>query len=107
MASGSSEGIELSDLIWQLRHDLSRAMWAGEHTDLRFEAGPIQLEVTVAAERSHTPGAKVRLFVVDAEAGLRRTSTVSQKITMPLPPRRADAPHEPPMISGSDVPDER
>jgi len=59
-----TNGIELSDLIWQLRHDLSRAMWAGENADLRFEAGPIQLEVSVIVERATSPSAKVRLVVL-------------------------------------------
>jgi hypothetical protein len=95
-----ADEIELADLIWQLRHDLSRAMWAGEHTDLRFEAGPIELELTVAVERSVDPAVKARLVVVDVELGARRASTVTQRINLTLHPRRADAPDRSPLIAG-------
>lgn len=95
------DGIELADLIWQLRHELSRSMWAGEHTDLRFEAGPVELELTVAVERSTTPGVKAKLLVVDAELSARRAATTTQRIRLTLHPRRADAPDQSPLISGS------
>src|SRR5262249_59521749 len=85
------DGVELADVIWQLRHELSRAMWAGEHTDLRFEAGPIELELTVAVEKATQPGVKARLLVMDAELGGRRATTVTQRIHLTLHPRRADA----------------
>jgi hypothetical protein len=95
------DGIELADLIWQLRHELSRAMWAGEHTDLRFEAGPVELELTVVVEKSSQPGVKAKLVVVDAEWGAKRASVVTQRIKLVLHPRRADAPDRSPLISGS------
>ncbi|MEU1885972.1 trypco2 family protein [Micromonospora rifamycinica] len=95
------DGIELADLIWQLRHELSRAMWAGEHTDLRFEAGPVELELTVVVEKSSQPGVKAKLMVVDAEWGARRASVVTQRITVVLQPRRADDLDRPPLISGA------
>ena len=95
------DGIELADLIWQLRHELSRAMWAGEHTDLRFEAGPVELELTVVVEKSSQPGVKAKLVVVDAEWGAKRSSVVTQRIKLTLHPRKVDAPDRPPLISGS------
>jgi Trypsin-co-occurring domain 2 len=97
---GVDDGVELADLIWQLRYELSRAMWAGEHTDLRFEAGPVELELTVVVEKSTAPGVKARLLVVDAEVGGRRASTVTQRIRLSLHPRRADAADVSPLIGG-------
>ncbi|WP_436535888.1 trypco2 family protein [Actinoplanes sp. HUAS TT8] len=94
------DGIELADLIWQLRHEMSRAMWAGEHTDLRFEAGPVELELTMVVEKSSQPGVKAKLLVVDAEWAAKRASTVTQRVKMVLQPRRADEPDRPPLISG-------
>jgi hypothetical protein len=61
----------------------------------------------MVAERGTTPGAKVRLVVLDAETGARRTSTVTHKISLTLHPRRADAPAHSPLISGVDQPGER
>jgi hypothetical protein len=101
------DGIELADLIWQLRHELSRAMWAGEHTDLRFEAGPVELELTVALERATTPGAKIRLLVLDADAAAHRRSTTTQRISLTLHPRLAGQPHQSPHIAGTTLPGER
>jgi hypothetical protein len=99
-------GIELADLIWQLRHELSRAMWSGERTDLRFEAGPVELELTVAVERSTQPGMKARLVVLDAEMGGRRASTATQRVHLTLHPRVAAAPDQSPLIHGAPLPDE-
>lgn len=101
------DGIELADLIWQLRHELSRAMWAGERTDLRFEAGPVELELTVVVERATQPGMKARLVVVDAEVGTRHTSAVTQRVHLTLHPRMAAAPDQSPLIHGAPLPGER
>ncbi|GAB3835188.1 trypco2 family protein [Dactylosporangium cerinum] len=102
-----SGGVELGDLIWQVRHELSRAMWAGEHTDLRFEAGPVELELTVAVEKASQPGMKAKLLVVDVEFGRSNTSTTTQRIHVTLHPRRADAPDRPAMIAGGSMENER
>jgi hypothetical protein len=101
------EGIELADLIWQVRHELSRAMWAGERTDLRFEAGPVELDLTVAVERATQPGMKARLVVLDAEVGTRHASTVTQRVHLTLHPRIATAPDQSPLIDGAALPAER
>jgi hypothetical protein len=101
------DGIELADLIWQLRHELSRAMWAGEHTDLRFEAGPVELELAVAVEKSNEPGVKARFLVLDAGVAARRSSTVTQRISLTLHPRRADDPGRSPLIGGEPTIGER
>jgi hypothetical protein len=101
------DGVELADLIWQLRHELSRAMWAGERTDLRFEPGPLELELTVVVERSSQPGVKAKLMVVDADWGAKRASVVTQPIKLTLQPRRADASDQSPLISGAAEPGER
>lgn len=94
------DAVQLSDMIWQLRHELSRAMWAGENADLRFEAETVQLELTVGVEKAREPGAKVRFWVFDMGASARRASTVTQKITLTLHPIRSDAPGQPASISG-------
>jgi Trypsin-co-occurring domain 2 len=101
------QGIELADLIWQLRHELSRAMWAGENTDLRFEASKVELELTIAVERSTTPGVKAKLLVVDAELGAKRSSTSAQRICLTLQPRLAGAADRAPLIAGPTVDGER
>jgi len=55
-------------VIRDLRDELERAIAAGEGEQLRFELGPIELEATVAVERSDGASGKVRFWV--AEGGL-------------------------------------
>jgi hypothetical protein len=38
--------VELAKVIGQLRQELTAAMWEGEGEDLRFELGPVELELT-------------------------------------------------------------
>ena len=60
--------IELAEVIRGLREELQRAIAAGEGEALRFELGPIELEVSVAVQASAQAGAKVRFWVVELGA---------------------------------------
>lgn len=101
------DGIQLSDVIQQVRHELSRANWAGEHADVRFAAESVELELTVALERSTEPGVKVKLWVVEADGSHSRRSAVTQRITVRLRPHPADAPAEEWEVAGAAMPGER
>jgi hypothetical protein len=46
---------ELAQVIGQLRRELSVAMREGE--DLRFELGPVELELTIAVSKEAGPNA--------------------------------------------------
>jgi hypothetical protein len=54
-----ADRVKLAQVISQLRQELSATMRDGEGADLRFELGPVELELTVA---------------VSKEAGLTRRS---------------------------------
>lgn len=99
--------VELADMIGQLRQELSRAMVAGEHADLRFEAETVELELAIGVEKARQPGARVRFWVFDVGADVRHASTATQKITLVLRPVTADAPHHPATIAGDELPGER
>jgi hypothetical protein len=101
------DAVELADLIGQLRHELSRAMWAGENSDLQFEAEAVQLELTVGVEKARTPGAKLRFWVLDLSAEHRRVTTNVQRMSLTLRPIRAGVPGQPARISGTDLPAEK
>ncbi len=100
------DAVPLADMIWQLRHELSRAMWAGENADLKFEAETIQLELTVGVEKAREPGVKVKFWVLDLNAGGKRTAVQTQKITLTLHPIHVGQPGVPAVISGESLPDE-
>jgi len=81
--------IELSDVISELRRELSQAIEAGRDEPLRFELGPVEVEVTVGLDRKGAAGAKVRFLVIElgGDAELARSSL--QRIKLTLQPRMA------------------
>jgi hypothetical protein len=102
-----NQSIELSDVIRQLRAELESAMQAGEGERLRFEPGPLELELSVALEKATDGGGKVRFWVLDAGASHQRSSTVTQRIKLVLDPRQGDNPGQRPLISGQALDAER
>lgn len=78
--------IELASVIRDLREELQRAAGAAEGESLRFELGPIELEMSVALERSAKGGAKVRFLVVESGAEAAVAATRTQRITLTLQP---------------------
>jgi hypothetical protein len=98
--------IELSDVIRDLRAELDSAIKDAPADGLRFELGPIDLEVSVAVERSAGGSAKVRFWVIDLgpEASATRSST--QRVKLTLQPRLGNSDRSP-YVSGSSAPLER
>ncbi|WP_194908953.1 trypco2 family protein [Catenulispora rubra] len=79
--------IELTALIRQLRMELQEAVVAGDGAALRFELGPIELEVVVAVERSAETGSKLRFLVAEAHADGKWDATRTQRIKLTLTPK--------------------
>ncbi len=69
-----ADQVELAQVISQLRQELSAAMREGEGEDLRFELGPVELELTVAVSKEAGPNAKVRFWVVELGADAKVAS---------------------------------
>ncbi|ALO98630.1 hypothetical protein SHL15_7628 [Streptomyces hygroscopicus subsp. limoneus] len=99
--------IELAELIGQLREELTEVMHTGEDADLRFELGPVELELAVGVEKAAKPGAKVRFWVVELGADATVSSHTTQRIKLELVPRRAGYPREAALISGDAMEGER
>ena len=99
--------VELAELIAQLRADLAEAMRAGADSELRFELGPVELELTVALEKSGGADAKVRFWVVEAGADGRAATTTTQRIKLTLDPRSSSQPGRRLQISGAEEEGER
>jgi hypothetical protein len=98
---------ELADVIRQLRSELQAAMQAGEDELLRFEAGPVELELTIGVEKAAGSAAKVRFWVLDVGADARLASALTQRIKLTLRPRVVGMPDRDPLIQGTALPDER
>ena len=101
-----AERAELAQVIGQLRRELSVAMRAGEGEDLRFELGPVELELIVGVSREAGPNAKVRFWVVELGADAKVASQATQRIMLTLDPRHRGVAGKP-LISGSEQDSER
>jgi Trypsin-co-occurring domain 2 len=93
--------VELAELIGQLRAELTKAMRSGQDEELRFEVGPVELELTVAVQRDGAAGAKVRFWVVELGSDAKVAAASTQRIKLTLDPRRAGDPDRRPTISGA------
>ncbi|GAA1196443.1 trypco2 family protein [Pseudonocardia alaniniphila] len=99
--------LALAEVVANLRAELAEAMRAGKDEELRFELGPVELELTVGIDKEATPGAKVKFWVLELGAETKLGSTSTQRIKLVLDPRHATEPDRRPMISGTEVPGER
>lgn len=97
--------IELSEVITELRRELQQAMRAGRGEPLRFELGPVELEVTVAVEKSGGAGAKIRFWVIELGGDAKASQSSTQRIKLALQPRLASG--ETAMVTGDEAPGER
>jgi hypothetical protein len=99
--------IELAAVIRDLRDELERAVVSGGGDVLRFELGPVELEVTVAVERSGQSGGKVRFWVVELGGQGTRDATDTQRIKLVLTPRLVGGEDRRVYVHGSAEPGER
>jgi hypothetical protein len=99
--------VELAELISQLRSELTEAMREGQDSELRFELGPVELELSVGVDRETKPGGKVKFWVLELGAEKSTTTSSTQRISLTLDPRRASRPGSKALISGDEVPGER
>jgi len=79
--------IELSEMISELRRELDQAIDAGVDERLRFELGPVEVEVTVGLDSKGTAGAKVRFWVVELGGDAEVARSSLQRIKLALQPR--------------------
>jgi hypothetical protein len=100
----NGDGIELADLISQVRSDLTAAMLSGqlpENQDLlKFELGDVELELELVVEKAHKPGVKARLLVVDVGYDHERIRKSTNRIKLKMQPRLPSQPIKGVVISG-------
>lgn len=102
--------IELSDMIRELRRQLTTALAEGAGEAVRFELGPVEIEATVAVSREAGADTKVRLWVVDAGANGKYTHAQTQRVTVTLSPKAVPADgsaSRPVLIAGGEIDGER
>lgn len=78
--------IELSDVIRELRAELTRTMAEGTDEHLRFGLGTVDLELSVAVERDAGVDGKVKFLVVELGGTDHTTRTRTQTVRLRLEP---------------------
>ncbi|MDI2124651.1 hypothetical protein QI554_00690 [Yinghuangia seranimata] len=81
---------ELGDAIGAIRQELQRAMADGDGQQLRFRAGPVELEFTVEVTLEGSAGTKVRVLPWSVEAKGGVTAARSNRVKITLQPVDAD-----------------
>lgn len=103
--------IELSDMIRELRQQLTSALADSAGEAVRFELGPVEIEATVAVSREAGADAKVRLWVVDAATNGKYAHAQTQRVTVTLTPKTVSedgsGTARPVLIAGGEVDGER
>lgn len=82
--------LQLSEMIEALRLELAVAQKAGEGDQLKFEVGPVELEVEIGVTKTTTGGAGVKFWVVEAGVDRERADAVTHRVKVTLHPKRAD-----------------
>lgn len=78
--------IELSDVIRELRAELTRTMAEGADEYLRFSLGTVDLELSIAVEREAGANGKVKFLVAELGADGHLTHTRTQTVRLKLEP---------------------
>ncbi|GAA0906127.1 trypco2 family protein [Pseudonocardia zijingensis] len=99
--------LALSEVVAQLRAELTEAMSAGEDEQLRFELGPVEVELTVGVDKEAKPGAKAKFWVLELGSEARFATSSTQRIKLTLDPRHASRPGRKVTIDGAEAPRER
>jgi len=81
--------IELARVVQDLRSELEAAIVQGDGAALRFEIGPVELEVVVGVEQSANSGGRVRFLVAEIGSDGKVQSTSTQRIKLVLQPKLA------------------
>lgn len=103
-------GIELSEVVKNLRQELRRAVSAGDGQDLKFEVEDLELELQVGVEKAvggeGSAGGGLKFWVFETNASGKASASYAsshlQKIKLKLRPHRKhdDGTEEPLMLGG-------
>ncbi len=91
-----TDTIPLADAIAALRQQLSEAVKAGEQETVRFELGPVEMELNLVVEREGKAGGAVQFKLlgwgVDGSGEGKLSQQRTQRVKLTLKPLMAPAP---------------
>lgn len=98
--------IELAQVIRDLRNELQAAMEDAPVDGIRFELGPVELELTIGLQKAATAESRIRFWIVEIGVDGGLTQTTAQRIKLTLQPRVGSSVNAP-FISGPSESQER
>ena len=78
------DGLELADVLAQLRVNLAQAQQDGVGQDLRFALDDVEVELQLAVTKEEEGKAGVKFWVINAEAGGKLSDVTTQKIKLKM-----------------------
>ncbi|CAL9368117.1 trypco2 family protein [Streptomyces sp. enrichment culture] len=101
--------IELTEMVRELRDQLNSALTGAGPGPIRFELGPVEIEATVAIDRTGGVAGKVNFWVVETTADASVSSSRTHRVTLTLQPTLVspDGTRHQVLISGDEVDGER
>jgi hypothetical protein len=80
------ENIELSEMLGQLRKELSIAQSEGARSDLKFQIEDIEIELQIGTTKGGKGGGGIKFWVYNAEAEVNASQAKTQKLKLKLKP---------------------
>jgi len=78
--------LELSTVIKELRAELTKSMESARDESLKFEVGPIELEVTMVVSREAAVNGKVKFWVLETGADAKVADAQTHRVKLTLKP---------------------
>jgi hypothetical protein len=99
--------IELASVVRDLREELNQAIDRAPDDGLRFEVGPIEVELSVGLEQTDGVKGKVRFYVFELGGEMSDKNITTQRIKFTLTPNVDDnGRRTAPWVSGRPEPGE-
>jgi hypothetical protein len=93
--------IELASVVRDLRNELNQAIDQAPDDGLRFEVGPIEVELSVGLEQTDGVKGKVRFYVFELGGEMSDKNVTTQKVKFTLTPNvEIDGRRTTPWVSG-------
>jgi|GEM_PF-1376090 len=105
----TSAGVTLSGLVKELRAELEAAVDEGKESQIAFELGPVEIEISVRIAQEAGARGGLRIWVIEAGADTNVARESIQHLKLVLHPRQIDgsldgaATSRPAIISGAAV----
>lgn len=76
--------IPLSDVLAELRRELSKAQTAGANEAIKFAVEDVEVELQFATTREGLGEGSVKFWILESKAGLKATDAATQKLRLKL-----------------------